>query len=67
MAKAGRGAVMAATVISNDSGAELRGSRSDQNTQDSVLVKQTLTLDTVPGQLGAHTPHTGGTRVSGPD
>ena len=35
---AGRGAVMVmvATVMSNDSGAELRGSRSSQSTLDSV-------------------------------
>ena len=46
MAKAGRGAVMAATVISNDSGAELRGSRSSQNTLDSVSWSNKPSLET---------------------
>ena len=46
MAKAGRGAVMAATVISNDSGAELVGSRSSQNTLDPVSWSNKPSLET---------------------
>ena len=46
MAKAGRGAVMAATVISNDSGAELVGSRSSQNTLDPVTWSNKPSLET---------------------